>query len=459
MELHKLPGRHFNVMVEKLELSVQFKACPLTTTGRFIHVTRHWFPERKLCVCSELPKLIFVLFYDLQIQTRSSHLFFLGVSFKEGNMPELKPACWLNLWWSIFFSGFFSLVGFKNASTTKQTLKCILIKHQFQSKRKWTWRTSQALFFCPVFTSQSPTSPSGSKKQPFLRAESVDWCHPYLLKHNIWNCHQIIKHPEWECYNSLTLLLRMPHYLMLSGTVEAAVTHWSFGRCLLPAEHSGLLISSLWGGALVTQWYHCNNVTGTEQRFGDAISRDKYRMCKCHRKLLLLLFGVPSSQRLYSDAKTVNLCFKELFSGFDCLKVLLDFKSLHRPVHYATVKTLSCTQTKPDHSRGRQSIQDGDKPSAPALQVVLVYHGFLSPGALSERKKVTLGTQPTVLRTFRSLSTSNVFACSDRPTVIYSSNHKLVFSNVNLKEVNYMCPLNSEGYPDRSAAEHPLRVF
>uniref|UniRef100_A0AAR2LIA5 DNA damage-binding protein 1 n=1 Tax=Pygocentrus nattereri TaxID=42514 RepID=A0AAR2LIA5_PYGNA len=72
-------------------------------------------------------------------------------------------------------------------------------------------------------------------------------------------------------------------------------------------------------------------------------------------------------------------------------------------------------------------------------------------GVLSERKKVTLGTQPTVLRTFRSLSTSNVFACSDRPTVIYSSNHKLVFSNVNLKEVNYMCPLNSEGYPDSLA--------
>ena len=73
----------------------------------------------------------------------------------------------------------------------------------------------------------------------------------------------------------------------------------------------------------------------------------------------------------------------------------------------------------------------------------------LSVGLLSDRKKVTLGTQPTVLRTFRSLSTTNVFACSARPTVIYSSNHKLVFSNVNLKEVNYMCPLNSDGYPDR----------
>ncbi|XP_059361867.1 DNA damage-binding protein 1 [Carassius carassius] len=82
----------------------------------------------------------------------------------------------------------------------------------------------------------------------------------------------------------------------------------------------------------------------------------------------------------------------------------------------------------------------------------LFYFGLdVQTGVLSERKKVTLGTQPTVLRTFRSLSTSNVFACSDRPTVIYSSNHKLVFSNVNLKEVNYMCPLNSEGYPDSLA--------
>ncbi|XP_071476122.1 DNA damage-binding protein 1-like [Diadema antillarum] len=72
-------------------------------------------------------------------------------------------------------------------------------------------------------------------------------------------------------------------------------------------------------------------------------------------------------------------------------------------------------------------------------------------GYMSDRKKVILGTQPTVLKTFRSHSTVNVFACSDRPTVIYSSNHKLVFSNVNLKEVSYMCPLNSEGYPDSLA--------
>lgn len=72
-------------------------------------------------------------------------------------------------------------------------------------------------------------------------------------------------------------------------------------------------------------------------------------------------------------------------------------------------------------------------------------------GVLLEKKKVTLGTQPAALKTFRSQSTVNVFACSDRPTVIYSSNHKLVFSNVNLKEVGCMCPLNTKGYPQSLA--------
>lgn len=69
-------------------------------------------------------------------------------------------------------------------------------------------------------------------------------------------------------------------------------------------------------------------------------------------------------------------------------------------------------------------------------------------GVLAEKKKVILGTHPTSLRIFKSNHSANIFACSDRPTVIYSSNNKLVFSNVNLKEVNHMCTLNSCGYPD-----------
>nr|CAB3236585.1 DNA damage-binding protein 1 [Phallusia mammillata] len=72
-------------------------------------------------------------------------------------------------------------------------------------------------------------------------------------------------------------------------------------------------------------------------------------------------------------------------------------------------------------------------------------------GVLSDKKRVPLGTQPTSLCAFSSGGARTVFACSDRPTVVYSSNKKLVFSNVNLKEVSHMCPLDSKGYPDSLA--------
>uniref|UniRef100_A0A2P2KL48 DNA damage-binding protein 1 n=1 Tax=Rhizophora mucronata TaxID=61149 RepID=A0A2P2KL48_RHIMU len=75
----------------------------------------------------------------------------------------------------------------------------------------------------------------------------------------------------------------------------------------------------------------------------------------------------------------------------------------------------------------------------------------LSTGELTDRKKVSLGTQPITLRTFSSKNTTHVFAASDRPTVIYSSNKKLLYSNVNLKEVSHMCPFNSAAFPDSLA--------
>uniref|UniRef100_A0A2N9GAR2 DNA damage-binding protein 1 n=1 Tax=Fagus sylvatica TaxID=28930 RepID=A0A2N9GAR2_FAGSY len=74
-----------------------------------------------------------------------------------------------------------------------------------------------------------------------------------------------------------------------------------------------------------------------------------------------------------------------------------------------------------------------------------------STGDLTDRKKVSLGTQPITLRTFSSKNTTHVFAASDRPTVIYSRNKKLLYSNVNLKEVRHMCPFNSAAFPDSLA--------
>jgi hypothetical protein len=63
------------------------------------------------------------------------------------------------------------------------------------------------------------------------------------------------------------------------------------------------------------------------------------------------------------------------------------------------------------------------------------FHVAEATGALSERKKICLGTKPIMLRSFRSNGQSHVFAASDRPTVIYSANKKLLYSNVNENEV------------------------
>uniref|UniRef100_H3G8E6 DNA damage-binding protein 1 n=1 Tax=Phytophthora ramorum TaxID=164328 RepID=H3G8E6_PHYRM len=69
-------------------------------------------------------------------------------------------------------------------------------------------------------------------------------------------------------------------------------------------------------------------------------------------------------------------------------------------------------------------------------------------GTLGTRKRVSLGSQPLSLSTFRSKNMTHVFAACDRPTVIYSNNNKLLYSNINSKEVNVMCPFDSESFPE-----------
>ncbi|KAI9905788.1 hypothetical protein PsorP6_013830 [Peronosclerospora sorghi] len=72
----------------------------------------------------------------------------------------------------------------------------------------------------------------------------------------------------------------------------------------------------------------------------------------------------------------------------------------------------------------------------------------LGHGQLGPRKRVCLGSQPLSLSTFRSKNMTHVFAACDRPTVIYSTNKKLLYSNINFKEVNVMCPFDTESFPE-----------
>ncbi|KAL4542634.1 hypothetical protein Ndes2526B_g09435 [Nannochloris sp. 'desiccata'] len=64
-------------------------------------------------------------------------------------------------------------------------------------------------------------------------------------------------------------------------------------------------------------------------------------------------------------------------------------------------------------------------------------------------------SQPITLREFKARGMSHVFAASDRPTVIYSANNKLLFSNLNENEVSYIASFNTSSFPDSLALVKP----
>lgn len=68
----------------------------------------------------------------------------------------------------------------------------------------------------------------------------------------------------------------------------------------------------------------------------------------------------------------------------------------------------------------------------------------------SERRKLSIGTQPADLSIFKSKGADHVFAACDRPTVVYASTGgaKLLVSNVNLQEVSRVCGFDTEAFPD-----------
>lgn len=61
----------------------------------------------------------------------------------------------------------------------------------------------------------------------------------------------------------------------------------------------------------------------------------------------------------------------------------------------------------------------------------------------------------TVLQLCRARGMSHVFAASDRPTVIYSANNKLLFSNLNENEVSHIASFNASSFPDSLALVKP----
>lgn len=66
-------------------------------------------------------------------------------------------------------------------------------------------------------------------------------------------------------------------------------------------------------------------------------------------------------------------------------------------------------------------------------------------------KRVALGTSPVSLSAFEVNGGHHVMAACDRPTVIYASNNRMLYSNVNLRSVDFLTPFRTRGAPDALA--------
>ncbi|KAK3187808.1 hypothetical protein Dsin_027369 [Dipteronia sinensis] len=76
-------------------------------------------------------------------------------------------------------------------------------------------------------------------------------------------------------------------------------------------------------------------------------------------------------------------------------------------------------------------------------------------GQLTDREDVSLGKGEITVVTFSSKNTTYVFAVSNRSAVIYSSNGKLLYNDVDMKDIRRICPFNSVAFPDRYTSLHP----
>lgn len=76
-------------------------------------------------------------------------------------------------------------------------------------------------------------------------------------------------------------------------------------------------------------------------------------------------------------------------------------------------------------------------------------NSVVTADVVSERRRLSVGTQPANLSIFRSRGSNHVFAACDRPTVVYATGAgKLLVSNVNLEEVTRVCGFDTEAFPD-----------
>jgi DNA damage-binding protein 1 len=90
---------------------------------------------------------------------------------------------------------------------------------------------------------------------------------------------------------------------------------------------------------------------------------------------------------------------------------------------------------------------------------VLTYSFDSAQNILSGMTRIVLGTEPVFFKQLpRDSGLSHVFASCEQPSLIYSSEGRIVYSAVNAESASRVCHFNAEAYPDAIALASPQEL-
>lgn len=251
--------------------------------------------------------------------------------------------------------------------------------------------------------------------------------------------------------------------LALTETTLVA-TNVSQGR-IVQVTTGRVRVTDLDGGVIVSEW-----VPSGAQTITAASTNNNYVLVSLGGVTVVALdidnglsavrertFGIDSQVACVTlSAESPSTCFLGFWKNSQlsvCSISTLDPISTVQTSEDSVPRSLLLTQIFPEQPPTLfAAMADGN---------VVTYSFEISTNTLSGRKSIVLGTREATFRALpRGNGLYNVFATCEHPSLIYSSEGRLVFSAVTAEKATTVCPFDSEAYPGSVAiaTSNDLRI-
>jgi len=203
-------------------------------------------------------------------------------------------------------------------------------------------------------------------------------------------------------------------------------------RITVASCNAAQMLIALGGGELIL--FELNAENKLEQRSS----------CTLEHEVACIDIGPLDSQGSNTTPQSTDVAAIGMWSDVTIrILALPSLQEVHRePLGVETIPRSLCFVTLEGYDHLLAGLGDGK------LITFSITRGATDGKVLTNRKKIALGSRPISLSKFRSKDAVHVFAGTDRPTVIYSNGYKLLYSNVNQREVTCMTPFNTKDFPD-----------